>query len=221
MENEKKTGILLTSVPASREIALTGGGVQIAASQKPIAVSLVSEPGRIYMVLDFSGSMKGVKLDHARKGIGDFARDAFKKQYVVGLIKFSSRAELLSAPVNDLAILEDKLKSLRAGGSTNLSAAIKLGREKLSGLSGRRVMVIATDGQPDNVMRSLEEADKAKDEGIEILTIGTDDADVAFLKKLASKTDLGVKVPVEQFARAIYEASSLLPGPKSIQPRQE
>jgi len=46
-------------------------------------------------------------------------------------------------------------------------------------------MVIATDGQPDNIPLSLKAGQIAKENGIEIITIGTDDAVQEFLKTIS------------------------------------
>jgi len=163
--------------------------------------------------------MVGNKLDQAKSGIEDFSKDAFKKNYLVGIIKFSSRVEHLSDPINDIAILQYKMKNIHASGSTNLTAAIKMAHSKLADFTGSKVIVIATDGMPDNIKSSLKEADIAKADGIEILTIGTDDADIEFLKKMASRTELSNKVSSDMFAQAISEASFLLASPKSIKPK--
>jgi len=219
MDIEERKGIQITHKRDNEEISIVGGGIKIAASGKPISTSFVVNWGRIYIVVDCSGSMIGNKLEQAKSGVIDFAKDAFRKDYLVGIIKFSSKAEHLSEPTNDIAILQNKIKSIHASGSTNLTAAIKMAYSKLIDFTGSKVIVIATDGMPDNVKSSLKEANNAKTDGIEILTIGTDDADIEFLKKLASRTELSKKVPSEMFAQAILEASLLLASPKSIKPK--
>ena len=73
-----------------------------------------------------------------------------------------------------------------------------------------------TDGQPDKVGAALKAGQAAKDDGIDIITIGTDDADQEFLKKLASRADLGRRVSQEKFAQGIASASQLLPPPRTI-----
>ena len=72
---------------------------------------------------------------------------------------------------------------------------------------------------PDSVKSSLEEAQKAKSAGIDIIAIGTDDADKKYLQKLASRTELSSKVTSEKFAQAISDASLLLMSPKPLQPK--
>ena len=76
---------------------------------------------------------------------------------------------------------------------------------------GLLVMVIITDGVPDSQVEALTEAEQAKKKGIEIITIGTDDADSNFLKKIASRANLGVKVTREQFKEGITSAAKMLP----------
>lgn len=88
--------------------------------------------------------------------------------------------------------------------------------EALKGVEGERAIVVATDGQPDKVSAALNEAQAAKDAGIDIITIGTDDADQTFLKQLASRADLGRKVAAEKFAEGIASTAQLLPAPRTI-----
>jgi Mg-chelatase subunit ChlD len=211
-KSEEKTGIQI-SPKSSTGISIVGGGIKILASGKPVTASFVPQWGQVYIILDCSGSMKGQKIEQSKQGILEFAQDAFIKNYRVGFIKFSSKAEMLCEPTDNTGLLEEKTKNLRASGSTKLSAAIKIAHEKLRDFAGTKVMLIATDGMPDNVNKSLNAADDAKVDGIEILTIGTDDADREFLKKLASKSELSAKVSSDMFAQAISDASRLLSTP--------
>jgi len=218
MADEKRTGIQITRTPTQKEVSIVGGGIKIAASQKPIAANFAVRSGWIYVLLDSSGSMrKGQKLDQAKTGIIEFARDAFKKGYRIGFIRFSDEAEILAEPTADLDTLQNMIKGLKAVGSTNMTAAIKAAHIKLRDLSGTKAIVIATDGMPDNVKSSLEAAQRAKADGIDIISIGTDDADKEYLKKLASRTELSSKVSSDKFAQAITDASLLLTSPKSLQ----
>jgi Mg-chelatase subunit ChlD len=220
MYDEKKTGIQISRQSSNKEISIVGGAIKIAASEEPITSSFVVNWGRIFMILDCSRSMKGKKLEQARQGIVDFAKDALKKEYKVGIIKFSDRAEHLCESTGDIEILKNSIKDLRASGGTNLTAAIKIAHEKLKDFSNStRVMVVATDGMPDNVKSSLVAANAARDEGIEIITIGSDDADKEFLKMLASRSELSTKVSSDMFAQAITNASLLLMSPKRTIPK--
>lgn len=160
-------------------------------------------------------------MDQAKKGALDFARDAIRKKYLVGLIKFDTNATHLSELTKDVSHLEAQMKGIMASGTTNMAEAIRMAHECLKNLGGSRVVVIATDGQPDNVKDSLSEGKSAKRDGIEIITIGTDDAVQEFLKKLASRSDLGAKVSTDMFAKAISSAHLFLPSPTRVVPKQK
>jgi hypothetical protein len=71
-------------------------------------------------------------------------------------------------------------------------------------------VLVVTDGQISDVDKSLGIADALKAKGTEILTIGTDDADTEFLQRLASRSDLGVKVASVNLAQAITDCGRLL-----------
>ena len=215
-KGDKQKGIEIAKQPNSAGVSLVDGGIRIEALGTPIETRFEQNWGRVYMALDCSGSMAGYKIDQAKNGILDFAKDAIRKEYLVGLIKFNTSATHLCEPTKDISRLETQMKGIMAFGTTNMAEAIRMTHENLKNLDGSKVMVIATDGQPDNVNESLNEGKLAKQDGIEIITIGTDDAVQEFLKKLASKSELGTKVSTDMFAKAISSAHLLLPSPRTI-----
>jgi Mg-chelatase subunit ChlD len=165
----------------------------------------------VYLLLDTSGSMEGQKLVQAKRGAINFADDARSKGYAVGLIQFSSTTTHLCEPQHDISVLNQYLERIYAGGSTNMTDAILLALQKMSDRKGYRAVVIVTDGMPDSQETALEAAQEAKANGIDILTIGTDDADRDFLAKLASKTDLSVKVSSDRLEQGVTSMAKMLP----------
>ena len=71
-------------------------------------------------------------------------------------------------------------------------------------------MLVVTDGAVTDAAQSLDVAERLKHAGTEILTIGTDDADKDFLKALASRSDLGVKVAAADLRQTINDVGRLL-----------
>jgi Mg-chelatase subunit ChlD len=215
MGDESK-GIEIRRQPSAKVTSVIAGGVTIGTQGRKVDLHLKKDQGHAYFLMDCSASMHGYKLEEAKQGIMDFARDAIKKEYLLGLIEFASSATILCKPGQDMTLLEECLKTMQAKGGTNMAAAIKMAAEALKDVEGERAIVVATDGQPDKVSAALNEAQAAKDAGIDIITIGTDDADQEFLKLIASRAELSRKVTAEKFAEGIASTAQLLPAPRTI-----
>lgn len=170
------------------------------------------ELGAVYLVIDCSSSMGGTKLVEAKKGAMEFAKDALTKGYTVGLIQFASVAEHICEPEAKIPALHPRIEKLTAGGSTNMTDGIQLAMNKLITRKGLKAMVVVTDGQPDDKNSALDVACQAKEKGIDIIAIGTDDADRDFLGKLASRIDLAVMVSRDQLGQGIASAAKMLRG---------
>ncbi len=183
----------------------------------PISESINYEEGTVILVIDCSSSMlAGTKLTQAKNGIIDFARSALQKNYRVGLIAFSGKAQYLCKPDRNLEHIKQGISELYARDSTNMAAAIDLAKNNLikGSVKDPRAIVIATDGVPNSAEDALFQAKLAKKNGIDIIAIGTDDADYDFLKKLASRSDLAEKVPQINFGMGIAETADKLIEPK-------
>jgi Mg-chelatase subunit ChlD len=213
---EPKKGIELVNTGKSSEVSITIGNTTLKHAGVPAGVRFEQEAAFVYLAIDTSNSMAGLKLEQAKKGCIAFSKDAFSKGYQVGLIGFGYNAKHICAPTSDSKELERHIKNMQADGSTNMAEAIKMAHYHLDKKDKTRVIVIATDGRPDSKRNALKEAEKAKADGIDIITIGTDDAEQDFLKKLATRAELSSKVTKEVFSQAISDASLLLPPPRSI-----
>jgi len=171
-----------------------------------------STNGFVYLLIDCSGSMSASnKLQHAKLGAKGFPIDAHAKGYSIGLISFDSHASHLLELQRDLTVFERAVQKLQIGGSTNMAEAIVSAVTHLGERPGTTVICIATDGKPDDKGATLRAADDAKDRGIEIMTIGTDDADNEFLALLATTRELAVKVATARLREGITSMARLLP----------
>ncbi len=181
------------------------------ASGKPIGQ--YKSHSTVYLLVDCSGSMAdGNKITQVKKGAIGFAEEAQKKEYSVGFIQFASHAEHMLEPQNEIANLNIAVERLSADGSTNMAAAIQIARDKLLDRAGEKVICIVTDGMPDDKKAALDAAHEIRTHGIEIMTIGTDDADQEFLEELATRKELSRKVLRNQLERGIISMAKMLSG---------
>ncbi len=165
----------------------------------------------VLLLIDTSGSMTGEKLTQARNGAVDFSRYATQRGYATGLAVFADRAAMVCDPTVQNVEFEKKLAGVRVGivgGSTDLAAGLDLAA-KFKSLSA---VVVVTDGQPNSSENALRSAAKLREKGVEILCIGTDDADKEFLDRLATRKELALHVDAQNIRTSIGQASQLLLG---------
>jgi molecular chaperone DnaK len=183
-------------------------------SGKPIRVKppVISS---IYFLLDCSGSMdSNNKFQFAKNGGIEYAMEANSKGYKIGLISFGSMANKILDLQDNAEDFKIKIMNLEVEGSTNLTDAIRIARELLSSNIGERVIFIVTDGVPDNSNSAINEAQVAAKSGIEIMTLGTDDADLNFLNSIATKKEFSIKIDRIKLQQGIKDMAKLLPGNK-------
>lgn len=165
----------------------------------------------VLLLVDTSGSMAGDKITQAKQGAVDFARSANRYGCTTALAVFGSRAAMVCDLTVETTMFERKITNLQpgiVGGSTNLAAGLDLARK----FPHLNAVVVITDGQPDSQRAALSSAEKLKKAGVDILCIGTDDADRSFLARLATRSDLALHVESRNLRASIGGASQLLLG---------
>lgn len=152
----------------------------------------------VVLTLDTSGSMIATDISPSRLAAAQQAARRFVQALPsgiqVGLVAFSTDANVLAAPTSDRATVLADINSLQAGGGTATAAAIRLSVEAISALpvakGGKKApgtVVLMSDGAPtlgENGLSPeasvLNEEAAAKAAGVKINTIafGTEDATV-------------------------------------------
>lgn len=151
----------------------------------------ISMPMDIALAIDCSGSMSAGELDDAKDAATRFL-DNIEPSSRVGLISFGgSRVEIEMALTQDFDELREAIENLRTRGTTPMTKAIALTRkELLIDNQNVNVLILLTDGYPDDEDTTLEEAELAKGEDIRIIAIGVGDGvDSDYLEDLASTPD--------------------------------
>jgi molecular chaperone DnaK (HSP70) len=154
----------------------------------PAPAETAREPERIrvFLLIDVSASMTGEPLGEAQTAAREFLSKCDFTTTEVGLISFSSVVGLQAAATSNVRKLHAAIQRLESEGSTNLTDALEMARGQLVTDDRHRYIVILTDGYPDAPESAVEQAGAARRAGIDIVAIGTGDADREYLRRLAS-----------------------------------
>jgi molecular chaperone DnaK (HSP70) len=160
----------------------------------PAAAVAAHEPEliRVFLLIDVSSSMTGQPLVEAQTAANEFLSRCDFTTMEVGLISFSTVVALQSVATSNVRRLHAAVHRIEAEGSTNLTDALEMARGQLVADDRKRYVVILTDGYPDAPDSAVEQALAARQQGIEIVAIGTGDADRDYLRRLASSEQASI-----------------------------
>lgn len=129
-------------------------------------------PVHVALVIDYSGSMEGEPLAAAKAGARAFLGllSAHDRAEVIG---FSDKAQVLQAWTSDHSLAGKALDQLDAGDWTALWDGLWLAGGDLAGCSGRKVVVVLSDGADNRSQHSRDEViAQARRAGLSIFAIG-------------------------------------------------
>jgi Ca-activated chloride channel family protein len=131
-------------------------------------------PIRLGIVIDTSGSMSET-LPTVQKVVLGFLRDLLRPRDRAYIEIFSDRPDMLTGFTADFQVIENALLALYADRSTAFYDAVIMGLFQFSGVTGRRAMVVLTDGEDTASKSSFDETlGYAQRMGVTIYTIGID-----------------------------------------------
>ncbi len=179
---QRDTGhpLAMTVEPVPDDLSWLGRPPEVGTLEGPAV------PVRVFLLIDVSSSMAGAPLAEAQAAARNFLDKCDFTTAEVGLISFSDQVTLQAEATANARKVQAAIDRLDPDGTTNLTEAIELAREHLPAEEATRYIVLLTDGYPDAPESAVEEARRSKGEGIEIVAIGTGDADRDYLRRLAS-----------------------------------
>ena len=150
-------------------------------------------PMDIALAIDCSSSMSDKELKDAKEAAYRFL-DNIDPSSQVGLVSFGGDDEDVEVEMNltqDFDRLRQAIDALETRGRTPMAKAIALTKEELL-ISGENVnvLILLTDGYPNDEDATRAQADLAKAEEIQIIAIGVGDGvDSDYLEEIASTPD--------------------------------
>jgi Mg-chelatase subunit ChlD len=152
--------------------------------------------GKTYIVyaLDASGSMRGAKIDSAKKAGVALAYKAIENKDNVGLIVFSKEVTSKIMPTNDFSNIIREITKIRSSSETNIVEMIKQAIDMFPNDNVTKHLIILSDALPtigkDPEKETLQEAAKAREADITVSIVGInlDDRGTSLAKKIIEIT---------------------------------
>jgi Ca-activated chloride channel family protein len=138
-------------------------------------------PLNFSLILDKSGSMSGVKIEHLRHAVA-WMLNQLRAEDFVSIVAFNSETELLvpTTRATEVSALLSAVERLKAGGGTRMGKALRTGLEQVEPQIRRdRIsrLILLTDGQTYNdedECREIASAAGHRDVPLVALGLGTD-----------------------------------------------
>jgi len=189
--------------------ALLGEGL-LTATRAAVTTNPALGPRSICLVLDASGSMQNGKLAQVQAAAKNFVQRQDLSRHRVALVQFASDAKLAAPITSDLAQIEHAIDQIHAQGSTAMHLGLQVAQEALLAAASPRHILLFTDGMASWPTLALSAARRSRHRGIQIVAIGTGDADRGFLAQLTGDTGLVLWAASGQFEEAFKAAERLI-----------
>jgi VWFA-related protein len=147
------------------------------------------EPIAVVLAIDRSGSMKSTPIRDARRAAVNFVGE-MRAIDRVGVVSFDDHVTVISRLISDKAALRKSIEQITVGRDTALNDAIVQALELLSPFSGRRAVVVLTDGKENRSTATRKVAiDTALETGVPVITVGLgEEVDTTALEAIAGRT---------------------------------
>ncbi|MBQ7199434.1 MAG: Hsp70 family protein [Selenomonadaceae bacterium] len=144
------------------------------------------KPYDIVLLLDNSGSMWN-SLDTAKDACQKLISEMIDTSiHRVAFATFETNVHLHSHLTNNQQQLINAINSVEVGGSTNMTDAFEIAYQEISRRKAEPLVIIVTDGMPDNSSTTTNKAEQLKRDGVKISAIGAGKVDHQYLASLAS-----------------------------------
>jgi len=196
--------------------ALLFGEVFLNLTQLP--PSIEKTPQAIALLIDTSGSMGGSKLAEVKGAAINFVQRQGGQNDSLAVISFSDGAQVVSQFGSDTNTLVQGIAGLSANGGTNMSSGIDTALAETQSTSQKsRNILLFTDGVPNSLPAASTSALSARLKGVNVVAVGTGDADVNFLNQLTGSPALVFFANSGQLDNAFKQAEKAIYGKQLVE----
>lgn len=164
----------------------------------------------ICLVMDTSSSMQGSKLTEVKQAAKEFVIARSTSAAHIGVVEFASTASVVIEPTQQTTRILSALDNLSAGGSTAMHLGLQAAHNALPDSLRSKYVVLFSDGLPDSQSDALAAAEVLRQVGINLLAIGTEDANQRFLAALTGDPSRTIRAEQGNFGDAFKMADTLI-----------
>lgn len=187
---------------------------------RPTPQAATRQPAAVALVIDASGSMNEQnKLAEVKRAARDFVLRQDLQVTQIAVVGFGSQAHLESPLTQNRQALLEAIERIQDGGGTMMAEGLQAGQDALgqSEVSAQSILLF-TDGvpgstlMPERVARrlALEVAERIRAQGIRLVAVGTEDANLRFLAELTGSRELVFSTTSGQFDQAFRQAEQAI-----------
>ncbi len=183
----------------------------------------VNTPQDVALLIDTSGSMRDQgKINEVKRTASDYVAKQ-PSTTRVAVVRFSSDAEIVSSLGSPIGNHLSAINSFNADGATNMADGLQTAAQALEADAGSqksRTILLFTDGEPGSNLepadvakpKTVSAADGIRNQGIRIVAVGTNDADINFLAQVTGDRNLVFATSAGQFSDAFQKADNAIRG---------
>lgn len=154
-----------------------------------------AEATDFYVLIDTSGSMRGERIQAAKEACVKLVQETLDlSMHRLGIITFGEKVRLMCGLTKDKGKLMLAIDGVDTYGGTDMDKAIVRANEELRKSGNKKAIIIITDGAPNNRTATEKAAEEIRKNGVSVATIGVQQADMPFLKRLSQDDSLNFEV---------------------------
>jgi len=138
----------------------------------------------IVLMIDTSSSMEGRPLADAKKEVTKVCEELEGSGHRMGLVQFGAAVDVVHPITEDLRKIQKAVNPLSAENGTPMAEGIFLAREQFEDVQGSKVVILVSDGMPNDEMLAENAANQLKARRITLYTISIGTAGAEFLQKI-------------------------------------
>lgn len=176
----------------------------------------------VVFIVDTSGSMFDTPIVQAQQAIRCFVSKISLTNFSIGIGAFGDTSKIiinLTKKEKEIEKAISRLNKTPLGGTNGVPFG--MAKAMMMFHHGPKYIVLLTDGEWFNPDQAIREAHDCAKHGIEIIAIGIGDADLEFLKKLATCDDNALFTDVSQLSFSFSKIAQVLSDSTSIESPQE